>query len=67
MYVKIRTVGGDEVYVNGGRVSHIEANWDSTEAEPRTLVSMTGMSEDFIVPLPAREVVRMFNDDVYAD
>ena len=67
MYVKIRTVGGDEVYVNGDRVSHIEANWDSTEAEPRTLVSMTGMSEDFIVPLPAREVVRMFNDDVYAD
>ena len=67
MYVKIRTVGGDEVYVNGDRVSHIEANWDSTEAEPRTLVSMTGMSEDFVVPLPVREVVRMFNDDIYAD
>ena len=67
MYVKIRTVGGDEVYVNGGRVSHIEANWDSTEAEPRTLISMTGMSEDFIVPLPVGKVVKMFNDGISAD
>ena len=67
MYVKIATCGGEVVYVNGDRVSHIEANWDSTEATPRTLVSMTGMSEDFIVPLPVGKVVRMFNDGISAD